>query len=146
MFYLLIIIMEKERAKLKGFNNYKVSKDWVVEAWEQEVIRKGTKWNYKRPAHTVKASLDKGTWYTRIYMKRDTGKRHNLLIHRVVYCAFNGLEYTDDKLIVCHIDDDRTNNHLDNLYGWTQKDNMSDIQLKNRLLGLYKQGKIIIKD
>lgn len=44
------------------------------------------------------------------------------------------MNYTDNKVVICHIDDDRTNNKLDNLYAGTQKDNMEDIRVKNWLL------------
>ena len=82
---------------------------------EYTVQRKGRP-VYDLPAKKVKVTIDCITKYARIMMTRDTGTRHNLLLHRAVYCAFNCLDYTDNMVIVCHINDDRNNNCLDNLY------------------------------
>lgn len=58
-------------------------------------------------------------------------------VHRLVYCVFNGLDYNEwldtdmskCSMLVLHKDNNPLNNRLDNLYTWTQKDNMS--QCKN---------------
>lgn len=60
--------------------------------------------------------------------------RKHFQVHRLVYCTFNNidLKFTGDNLI-CHKDDDPSNNMLDNLFLWTPKDNTQDAILKWRL-------------
>lgn len=67
-------------------------------------------------------------WYHRITLTKDTASKSHLL-HRIVYCSFNniGLEFKWwDKDVVCHINDIRTDNRLENLYIGSQMDNVRD--------------------
>lgn len=53
-------------------------------------------------------------------------------VHRLVYCVFNNLDYhfwlsdriSKSEWLVLHKDNNPANNKLENLYLWTQKDNM----------------------
>ena len=54
-------------------------------------------------------------------------------VHRLVFCVFNNLDYdfwlnkhiSKCNWLILHKDNNPDNNRLDNLYLWTQKDNMS---------------------
>lgn len=63
-------------------------------------------------------------WYWRITL----WKNKSYLVHRLVYCTFNNksLDFIDHQSIICHIDDNKNNNNLENLYLWTQKENVQD--------------------
>lgn len=59
----------------------------------------------------------KPDWYT-----GRTGSKH-VFEHHVVYCEHNGLTEIDtSKYCVHHIDEDKTNNHIDNLLMLTYSD------------------------
>ena len=63
-------------------------------------------------------------------------------VHRLVYCVFNWLDYNvglDEHIsksdgLILHKDNNPLNNRLDNLYMWTQKDNMSQCSREWRIV------------
>lgn len=90
-------------------------------------------WRVKSKRWIMKFESNK-YWHQRIklywaWWKHDV--RH-YQVHRLVYCVFNNLDYNFwlvDKISKCywlilHKDNDPLNNRLDNLYMWTQKENM----------------------
>lgn len=46
--------------------------------------------------------------------------------------TFLGLDLNDKTILVCHKDDNKENNILENLFLWTHKDNMQDMIKKGR--------------
>lgn len=58
------------------------------------------------------------------------GRKGKYLVHRVIAHTFIGAP-PPDKPFVCHIDDDKLNNHIDNLYYGDYKDNAAD-RMRNR--------------
>lgn len=60
-------------------------------------------------------------------------KRHNVRAHTLVMQTFVGLP--DEYQVVCHFDDIKTNNNLDNLRYDTQKQNLLDAKRNNIKLG-----------
>lgn len=54
-----------------------------------------------------------------------------LRVHRLVWQAFLWLDinFTDynTSMCVCHKDDDKSNNHISNLFLWSYKDNINDM-------------------
>ena len=72
-------------------------------------------------------------------------KRHVCLLHRLVYCSFNWLDYKMEW-DVWHHDDNSNNNVLDNLYLTNQKRNVNNRKLAYKLLDLYKRWHITISD
>ena len=73
-------------------------------------------------------------WHQRVKLYWDWW-RHDVRhyqVHRLVYCVFNWLDYdfwltwdlSNSYWLVLHKDNNPLNNRLDNLYMWTQKDNM----------------------
>lgn len=73
-------------------------------------------------------------WHNRIKLYWDGWRKdvRHYQVHRLVYCVFNDLDYNFwlDKHIsrcewlILHKDNNPDNNRLDNLYIWTQKENM----------------------
>jgi len=52
--------------------------------------------------------------------------------HRLVAQAFLWLDINDKKILVCHKDDNPKNNCVENLFLWTNKDNIQDCIRKKR--------------
>lgn len=59
-------------------------------------------------------------------------KNRRFWVHRLVAYAFLWLDIFNPKSIVLHLDDDGTNNNVENLRVWTHKDNMDDSVSKGR--------------
>jgi len=104
---------------------YQVSNLWNVRGLD----RKWTKWSLLR-------GQVRKDWYKHINLSLK-GKRKKLLVHRLVYLTFNNLplkfEWPITKTLVLHRDDNPWNNHIDNLFLWTQKENMQDCSKKQRI-------------
>lgn len=73
-------------------------------------------------------------WHQRIKLYGDWWRNdvRHYQVHRLVYCVFNNLDYdfwltwklSNSYWLILHKDNDPLNNRLDNLYMWTQKENM----------------------
>lgn len=92
---------------IKGFPDYSVSKCGRVYKWNTNTLM--------TPNH-------KEDGYVHIALRVD-GVRKFLLLHRVVYEAWNG--EIPDGFVVDHDDNNRANCHADNLVAMTQKDNIN---------------------
>lgn len=68
--------------------------------------------------------------YKRVYLWKD-GAKKNVLVHRLVALSFlpNPMEYTD----VNHIDEDKANNHVENLQWCSHAYNMNYGQVKEKI-------------
>lgn len=62
------------------------------------------------------------TGYRKVDIRFDNGKRISKTVHRLVYEAFNGP--IPNRLVINHIDEDKTNNSLSNLEMMTRADNI----------------------
>jgi hypothetical protein len=71
--------------------------------------------------------------YPQFCLSDTNKKRHNVRAHTLVMQTFVGLP--DEYEVVCHFDDVKTNNHLDNLRYDTQKQNLLDAKRNNIKLG-----------
>ena len=101
--------------KIKWFDNYEISNKW-------EVRKVYKKW-YKSMA-----IYNSWNWYYKCNLSRDK-KQHFLLIHRLIAENFIG-DIT--WKVVCHKDDNPSNNDINNLFIWTHKDNSIDMVNKWR--------------
>lgn len=127
---------------------YKISNFWKVKSLKtNRILSLNTKNNY---------------WHIYINFNHKWIRKH-LYIHRLVAQAFLWLDINNNKMLVCHKDDNPANNNVENLFLWTHKDNVQDMIKKNRhkwlldnifnynqvtkmLYTKYKEWKIIILD
>ena len=107
---------------IPGFSTYMVSDNGGVFS---------KKWNRIRKLRTCIGSRG----YVRTGLYRDDGARCVMSVHLLVLLAFVG-EKPDNHYMGLHIDDNKLNNHVDNLKWGTFQDNMDD-RVRN---GKQKQG------
>jgi len=88
----------------------------IVDATEGVVCRKA-----KRGFVPFSTHLENG--YQRITISDQFGK-FNAKVHRVIWIAVHGIPA--DRLVVCHRDNDKTNNRIANLFLQTKEQNVSD--------------------
>lgn len=74
----------------------------------------------------------------RITLCKD-GKTSRFILPRLVALCF--LENQENKPLVCHKDDDPTNNKVENLFWGTHKENTNDALKKGRLKSNFKKIK-----
>lgn len=96
--------------------NYKT----ITECPNYEVSPVGKVRNKRTKNHLATAQV---SGYLRVSMSYQ-GKSYHRLVHRLVAEAF--LENPNNYPFVCHVDDDKSNNKVTNLYWGTQKQNCAD--------------------
>jgi hypothetical protein len=83
----------------------------------------------------LKARYGKNNGYVyAVLAKPDMSGYTSLLVHRLVLNAFNPI---DEKLDTMHLDNDRTNNRLDNLKWGTRKENIQQAVREGRTKGFH---------
>lgn len=114
--------METEIWKdVQDFPDYKISTFGRVESFKF--------WRWK--ATWIMSLVKNRKGYLAVWLSNDKGIRM-YRVHRLVAQAFLWLDINDTKTLVCHRDDDVSNNHKDNLFLWTNKDNVDDMIRKWR--------------
>lgn len=66
--------------------------------------------------------FDEAHTYARVNLTDDTGKKHNVTVHKVVYCTFHN-DYDLEGYVIDHIDANPSNNVLSNLQKITPSEN-----------------------
>lgn len=111
--------------QIPGYDKYYVSLDANIYG---NTLKKGLlKLNYDR----AKKELD----YVKINICDNNKQRKSLLLHRIVAETFIPRHESKEELFVDHIDDDKYNNHKDNLQWLTTKENAA----KRKKPKLYKK-------
>lgn len=115
---------------IKGYEwLYQVSNIWNIRTLklkEKKVLKQRPlkKWNkYHCPI------IDLRIW---------CNHKKTFIVSRIVAQAFLWLDMNNKKLLVCHKDDNPQNNNIENLFLWSQKDNMQDCSLKWRAWNQWK--------
>ena len=117
--------------KFKDYSNYEIYSD-------------GRIWSYKRNKF-LKHQTDKGG-YKRVCLTDNLGKRKMYMVHRVVYESVTGAPIPEG-LQVNHIDENKTNNNINNLNLMTCKENNNfgtRTQRCSKLVGAFKDGNLVM--
>jgi len=127
-----LCLVWEERVEIRRYKwYYDVSNYWRVRTY-----RKWIKWwskLQKNPVRILKWRAKKQTTtYNCHTLYKTTDRKRHFKTARLVAQAFLNLRYNDDHILVCHKDDDGMNNHVDNLFLWSHKDNTQDSIRKGR--------------
>jgi len=105
---------------------YQISNLWNIKTfnWKNTGRIKINKWH------------NSSKWYMSYALVDNLWNIFTTKIHRLVYCTFNNIDFKEydpyDKTIICHRNDIKTDNKLDNLFLWSAKDNHDDMVNKWR--------------
>ena len=90
-----------------------------------EKIEISTLWNVRRKGKSCKLTKDQGYVYIKIDWKK-------VAVHRISGVCYFGLNINDPKTMMCHKNDIRDDNRVDNLFIGASKDNVRDMWSKGR--------------
>ncbi len=119
-------------------DSYMVSNQGRVKSLEKFIKSHNETRVQYRPEKILKQS--KNIWgYMKVWLYKDS-KRKEVFVHRLVVQAF--LENPDNKPCVNHIDNDKTNNRLENLEWCTYQENSdwSKIQGRRKITGTWREN------
>jgi hypothetical protein len=123
--------MKKEIWKdIKGFTGYKVSNLGNVKSYFTKKQGFVLLLDLVGEGKLLKNSVDKKKGYVK-YILRKNGKNYNKLGHKLIWDHFGDAPSDGMKLVVDHIDFNKTNNNIDNLQLITQRENASRSKLHN---------------
>ena len=130
--------------EIEGYPNYQVSNMGRVKSLERNVV-KGNGGLYKIEEKILK-SIKKRDGYLQINLSKE-GKQKTCLIHRLVASTF--LDNPNNFFEVNHIDEDKTNNRVDNLE-WCSREYNCNYGTRNKrisipILQFSLDGKLIRK-
>lgn len=109
---------------------YMVSNMWNVKSLDRKVYKEYRKrnWEVYMWHHIIKGKILSQTNTHGYLSVRINNNR--MLVHRLVYCTFNDIDikfkWQKSNTIICHINDNKKDNRLENLFLWTQCDNIRD--------------------
>lgn len=111
--------MEKLYKNIPSIEGYQISTDWEVKSiwW----------YNGKKKHDIIRKAIIVNSWYYQVLIKRKP-----YLVHRLVAHTFLWLDLNDRNMCVCHKDDNKLNNNVDNLFLGTHKENSLDMISKWR--------------
>lgn len=114
----------EEWRNIEGFPGYQVSNHGRVRSFYRcDGYGGGGSYNMNNPPKLLSTTRVGDGGHLRVFLYRD-GKRHAILVHRLVASAF--VPNPNYHPVVRHADDDPTNNYADNLRWGTQRDNVHD--------------------
>ena len=122
-----------------NFEGYEISNYGRVRTYKQKygkVSKSNTYSGLSRPllkTATIINGRPDNKGYIQFCLSDTNKKRHNVRAHTLVMQTFIGIP--DEYEVVCHFDDIKTNNRLDNLRYDTQKENIHDAIRNNRGVG-----------
>lgn len=88
-----------------------------------EVCEDGRIWSKMRNKWLKPNTVRGG--YQQVCLYDNNGKQHFERLHKVIYCAVNGLWNLPEGYELNHLDEDKCNNHIDNLQLCTRKENVN---------------------
>jgi hypothetical protein len=130
--------MKEIRKDIKWYEwVYQVSSFWNVRSLDriQKIYQKDRCGRNIEVNRRVKWKLLRNTIHNSWYCRLSIWEKWYLL-HRLVFCTFNDLslefKWQKSNTLICHKNDIKTDNRLDNLFLWTQQDNVDDMIRKWR--------------
>lgn len=137
--------MQKEIWKdIKGYEGlYQASNLGRIKSVERKspMPRNGENQYRRRRELILKPSIDKyGYYHVKLY---NNGEIENIVIHQIIWKVFNGTSYDKKKYNIDHINNIKTDNHIENLQLLLIRDNISKgFQYKGKTLppGVVKKG------
>ncbi len=97
--------------------------EWLYTIDELSTVRSLKSWKI------IKASLNK--WYLKVNLSKNW-KVKCRAVSRLMASVFYWLDLNNPKQLACHKDDNPLNNRKENIFVWTQKDNIQDQIMKWR--------------
>lgn len=133
--------MEEIWKDIKGFENYQVSNIGRVKTKKRLLIRKnGVKFSVKEK---IKSQFLSAKGYKIVSLTKNI-KTYNKQVHQLVAIAFLNHVPCGHKIVVDHIDENKTNNHLSNLQLLTNRQNCLKSQNtkddSSKLIGVSKKN------
>lgn len=115
--------------KIKDYDGYEVSNLGNVRSITRIVQEHSKK---RKRCFTVKGKILKqqSNWAGYLKVRLNGRKGKAVSVHRLVGKAF--LDNPQNLPLICHIDDNPSNNNAENLFWGTHSDNMKDMYRKNR--------------
>lgn len=117
----------KRGNKILHFEGYEISNLGRVRTYKQRfgrVAGGGERPLLSRP-YEIFGRIEKNKGYMLLCLSDINKKRYNIRIHTAVMQTFVG--FPDDHMVICHNNDIKTDNRLENLRYDTQFENMQDI-------------------
>ena len=110
--------------------------EWLYQVSNLGNVKSLGKWKTHNSKERILKFSFSTWWYQKIVLCKNW-KVKDFKINRIVAQAFLWLDINDKYTLVCHKNDVRVDNRLENLFLWTHKDNMQDCVKKWRISKMY---------
>ena len=122
----------KRNGNILEFKGYEVSSLGRVRSYKYKYgsVKPGNERPLLDEPYEIFGRKEKNKGYMLLCLSDVNKKRHNIRIHTVVAQTFLGFPKND--MIICHKNDVKTDNRLENLYYGTSKDNAEDLKRNSK--------------
>jgi hypothetical protein len=114
------------------FDGYEVSSMGRVRTYKQKYgkVSSGSQRPLMKNPYEIFGRIEKNKGYMLLCLSDINKKRYNIRVHTVVMHTFLG--FPEDGMVICHNNDVKTDNRLENLRYDTHLENMKDIARNNK--------------
>jgi hypothetical protein len=118
----------KRNGKILNFEGYEVSDLGRVRSYKYKYgqVKHGGKRPLLSEPYEIFGRKEKNKGYMLLCLSDNNKKRYNIRVHTVVMQTFLG--FPDEGMVICHKNDVKTDNRLENLYYGTPQDNADDLR------------------
>jgi hypothetical protein len=122
----------KRNDKILEFEGYEVSNLGRVRTYKEKYgqPKPGGKRPLRSEPYEIFGRIEKNRGYMLLCLSDVNKKRYNIRIHTVVMQTFVG--FPEDGMVICHNNDIKKDNRLENLRYDTQLENMRDIRRNSK--------------